>query len=268
MADSCVFVAGLSSDIGKALALMYHEHGYSVVGTYRDEEALKGMPRSDSFLPIRCDLSDHSAIEHVGARLAAANPWSRFIASVGQLEPIGKFFECDVDDWFRSAELNALEQLRLLHVIYPHRLPEATAKLAFLVGGGISGPFPNYSAYCLGKLSLVKMCELLDAEYPDVHAVAIGTGWVNTKIHRQTLAAGQRAGSNLERTREFLEGRSGGTSIEDIFSCIEWCFANDRRLTGGRNFSVVHDAWKSNPTGLLEELRMNKDRFRLRRNEA
>ena len=53
------------------------------------------------------------------------------------------------------------------------------------------GPFDNYSAYCVGKLLLIKMTELLDSECPDLQVSIIGTGWVNTKIHRQTLAAGR-----------------------------------------------------------------------------
>ena len=74
----------------------------------------------------------------------------------------------------------------------------------FLVGGAINRAFSNYSAYSLGKIDLVKFCELIHNECHDIHAVAVGTGWVATKIHRQTIEAGDLAGDNLVTTRGFL----------------------------------------------------------------
>jgi len=135
----------------------------------------------------------------------------------------------------------------------------------FLVGGGVNGPFQNYSAYCVGKLALIKMCELLDDEYPEVHAIAIGTGWVNTKIHRETLQAGARAGDNLRRTLEFVDKASGGTPVRDIYDCIDWCFDAERAATGGRNFSVVHDGWREGGDELLRRLGRSSGTFKLRR---
>jgi NAD(P)-dependent dehydrogenase (short-subunit alcohol dehydrogenase family) len=169
-----------------------------------------------------------------------------------------------MEDWARSVHVNAIGQLQLLHALYPHGASEGTKKVGFLVGGGINGPFRNYSAYCLGKVSLVKMCELLDDEYADIHAVAVGTGWVRTKIHDQTVAAGTKAGINLDRTLEFQRSNENGTPCEDIFECLEWCFTQNRSVTGGRNFSVVHDGWKEGGV-LSAELEADGNKYKLRR---
>ena len=67
--------------------------------------------------------------------------------------------------------------------------------------GAAQRPFDHYSAYCLGKLALIKMTELLDSEYPDLQVSIIGASWVKTKIHHQTLAAGESAGLNFDTTR-------------------------------------------------------------------
>jgi NAD(P)-dependent dehydrogenase (short-subunit alcohol dehydrogenase family) len=181
------------------------------------------------------------------------------------LSPIGDFFGRDFEEWAASLSLNSVAQMRLLHALYPLRAQASTAKVAFLVGGGINGPFRNYSAYCLGKVMLVKLCELLDDEYQDVHAIAVGTGWVNTKIHRQTVDAGDDAGVNLRRTLEFLDSGAQGTSYEDIFGCIEWAFEAGRAATGGRNFSVVHDAWRDGGAALTERLVADPNIYKLRR---
>jgi NAD(P)-dependent dehydrogenase (short-subunit alcohol dehydrogenase family) len=260
-----VFIAGISSDIGRELARLYRGRSRHVVGTYRNAahvESLRDDPQLDL---ISCDVSRPESIRGAADRLEALNrPWDTFIGAVGQLDPIQPFFECDMDEWSTSLALNSIGQLRLLHAIYPLRKRDTLVKVAFLVGGGINGPFRNYSAYCLGKILLVKACELIHDEAPDVHTVAIGTGWVDTKIHRQTLDAGARAGANYERTRDFLASKQAGTACLDILACMDWCFSQNRAATGGRNVSVVHDAWRED-AGLGASLLRDADKYKLRR---
>ncbi|WP_322518090.1 SDR family NAD(P)-dependent oxidoreductase [Rhodopseudomonas palustris] len=261
-----VIIAAISSDIGVQLAKLYRAQGLEVIGTYRSAGNLDELKADAGIHLVPCDLSDAGSVRRAGAEIAALNkPWERFISAAGQLSPIGDFFGRDFDDWEASLSLNAVAQMRLLHALYPLRRTGAVAKVAFLVGGGINGPFRNYSAYCLGKMMLVKLCELLDDEYPDVHAIAVGTGWVNTKIHRQTVEAGDDAGVNLRRTLAFLDSGEQGTSIEDIFGCIEWAFGAGRAATGGRNVSVVHDGWRDGGAALVARLEADTNIYKLRR---
>jgi len=160
--------------------------------------------------------------------------------------------------------VNSTAQLRALYALQPARRPQSLSHVFFFAGGGTNSPFRNYSAYCLGKIMLIKMCELLDDEDPDINAVILGTGWVNTKIHRQTLKS-TAAEENRERTAEFLKQPGAGTSFEDVFACIEWCVRSGRELVGGRNFSIVHDAWRKDGAELLAELGRDKNKFKLRR---
>jgi hypothetical protein len=106
---------------------------------------------------------------------------------------------------------------------------------------------------------------LLDDEDPALNAVILGTGWVNTKIHRQTLRNAPGAEANHTRTAEFLQQPGAGTSFEEIFACIEWCVRSGREQVGGRNFSIVHDAWRNGGLALLTQLRQDPQKFKLRR---
>jgi NAD(P)-dependent dehydrogenase (short-subunit alcohol dehydrogenase family) len=261
-----VLIGAISSDIGRELALMYRARGFGIIGTYRDERGVEGLRGQSGIELIHCDVSRPDNITLAAEAVAAlGKPWDIFIGAVGQLAPIGKFFDTNIDDWCSSFTINSMAQLRLLHRVYPSRRAGATTRVAFLVGGGINGPFSGYSAYCLGKVALVKACELIDDEYPDIHAVAIGTGWVNTKIHRQTLDAAERAGPNYRRTYEFVTSGQPGTSYAEIFDCLEWCFAQDRAASGGRNFSVVHDAWRDGGETLRQALAADANKYKLRR---
>lgn len=259
-----VFIAAISSDIGRKLAELYLAEGFRIVGTYREEVHITPFKNRDKILLLKCDLNQEDDLAKVPTFMAENNiQWDHFISAVGLLSPIGKFTDLPVENWKASVTVNSLQQLELFHSIYPFKRKGTTSKVAFLVGGAINRPFANYSAYSLGKIMLVKFCELISNETPDLHCVAIGTGWVASKIHQQTLDAGQSAGDNLTATKEFVSSGEQGTKIEDIFSLINWCF--DRPETAGRNFSVVHDEWRDGGDKLLSSLAHDEDMFRLRR---
>lgn len=259
-----VFIAAVSSDIGSQLAEHYLDAGYQVIGTFRQRQHVEHLKDRDQIRLIQCDVGVDLELENVAAHFAENDlHWDHFISAVGLLNPIGNFTDLSAQEWKNSIGINSLQQLDLLHHLYPFRRAAETAKVAFLVGGAINRAFANYSAYSLGKVMLVKFCELISDETPDLHCVAIGTGWVASKIHEQTLAAGAAAGNNLASTQAFVNAEETGTPIEDIYALIHWCFSNPE--TAGRNFSVVHDEWRNGGAELLSSLRRDSDMFRLRR---
>ena len=260
-----VFILGASSDIGTRLAQMFAGRGAQVAGTYRNERSAAVLRKMKEIQLIRCDVASPESIHRMAADYGKLGvKWDIFISCVGLLEPIGRFFSVNFDQWEESVRVNSTAQLRALYALQPAHRPQSLSHVFFFAGGGTNSPFRNYSAYCLGKIMLIKMCELLDDEDPDINAVILGTGWVNTKIHRQTLKS-TAAEENRERTAEFLKQPGAGTSFEDVFACIEWCVRSGRELVGGRNFSIVHDAWRKDGAELLAELGRDKNKFKLRR---
>jgi len=263
-----ICILGASSGIGSAVAKRYLAQGRTVVGTYRDAaRAEAALPPHPGLHLVQCDLSrDNGAAPLVDYLNGAGLRWDVLFSSVGSMRPIGAFFDTDFGQWTRAVHVNAIEQLGALHALYPLRRQEAEATAIFLAGAGTNGPANNYSAYCLSKIMLIKMCELLDAETPDLKAVILGPGWVRTNIHAETLESGALAGTNLERTRSFLESAAPGTDMDDIFNCIQWVVRQSREAVGGRNFSVVHDSWRGEcEAELLAALTGDGDMYKLRR---
>jgi NADP-dependent 3-hydroxy acid dehydrogenase YdfG len=181
------------------------------------------------------------------------------------MEPIKNFFNCSFDEWEQSVLLNSLAQLRVLHGLFPFREKNVTSSVIFFAGGGTNGPFTNYSAYCAAKILLIKICELLDDENEDVNPYIIGPGWVRTKMHNQTINNPLESGKNYQRTIDFLSSDIQGTSYDDIYNCIKWCNSQGKSVAGGRNFSVVHDRWSSDGDLLVETLRNDINKYKLRR---
>ena len=215
-----------------------------MVGTYRERTAEVASLEQAGARLFGVDVGSPADVGVFADELGRGDfAWDVMISAVGVLAPIGPFFSLDFDAWQDSVVVNSLAQLRVLHALYPQRASDRIAKVVFFAGGGTNSAFDCYSAYCLGKLSLIKATELLDSEYPDLQVSIIGTGWVNTKIHRQTVAAGEAAGINFDKTRQFMSDDVGGASLERVAECVDWCLAAPRDAVGGRNFSLVHDDW-------------------------
>ncbi len=263
MAD--IVILGVSADIGQNICKLYQLDGARILGTYRNDfpgreslENLKGVTL------LQCDLTNRSDVGNLSRFVAESGyVWDTLFSSVGTSEPIGRFFELDFDDWAKSIDVNMLCQLRAIHAIYPMRDKSKTVDIALLAGGGTNNPFRCYSAYCVAKIGLIKMCELIDDEAEDVNIFILGPGFVKTKTHYETLRAGAKAENNLMRVESFMASSGGGTSFEDIYHCLEWSRKMGRNVVGGRNLSVVHDKWGKDE--LANELRLDKNMYKLRR---
>ncbi len=243
----------------------YLRQGTEVLGTYRTRSAQVVELESSGARMLALDVDSPAQVQAFAAEVYESGfRWDALVSAPGLLAPIGPFFETVFGVWERSVITNSTAQLRALHALHASRNRDGVANVIFFAGGGTNGPMDNYSAYCLGKLALIKMTELLHSENPDLQVSIIGTGWVNTKIHQQTLAAGAAAGANLDKTRAFMTSdEAAGTSLERVATCVDWCLNAPRAAVGGRNFSLVHDRWED--PGFIAALEAEPDSYKLRR---
>lgn len=262
--DRTVLILGVTSDIGRELAVRFVADGWAVVGTYRESAHLTGLPPACRVLA--CDVESRRSVnDFVDACARAGIVWDVFVVAVGSEEPIGPFWECDEDEWERGVTVNALAPLRILRKVYPLRNPRGRPSVIFFSGAGTNSAAPAYSAYCASKILLIKMCELLDAESPDTSFVIIGPGIVRTKIHEQTLRVPGRSGANYRKVVDFLGSDRPGTSHDDIYACVHWCIQAEKRAVGGRNISLVYDVWRDGRVNLGAALCRDPELYKLRR---
>lgn len=258
-------IVSISSDIGTALAQRWMAKGWAVLGTYRTQSAATAGLAAFGAKLVEIDTADSAALEAGCLELKRLCPaWDVLVIASGTTDPVGLFADTDFDEWARSIEVNFTSQMKLTHRLLPSRKTRSTNGpcVIYFAGGGTNNATTNYSAYTVSKIGLIKMCELLDAEIPDVRFSILGPGWVNTKIHEETLRAGSRAGANFVRTQQKIE-QGDFTKMDDVLDCCDWLVASSRDEIGGRNFSVAHDPWGS--TELREALLSNPDMYKLRR---
>lgn len=265
-AKKTAVIISISSDIGTALCNRWLDKGWDVHGTYRTNSDMVGILRRRGAQLVRCDLSLTSSVLQACSKLRKMCPvWDVLILAPGTQAPIGNFFETDFPSWEASVEVNFIRQLMVVHHLFSKRrktVPHGPCVI-FFAGGGTNTATLKYSAYTISKISLIKMCELLDAEVQDTRFTIVGPGWVKTKIHNATLKAGKKAGFNYDKTIQQLASSSECTPMDRILDCCDWIIRMPRSVVGGRNFSVVFDRWGDQ---ILEKtLTKNPDLFKLRR---
>ncbi len=258
-----VFLSAITSDIGIALAQRYSRDGYIVTGTYRSKSLLPqltGLPDCHLF---HCDLEKKETIDSSTVAFRALGlQWDTFISCASWPPPLDGFFESDFEQWSLSVHVNAIEQLRVLHGFYPLRVSNAVSNVVLFAGPGTNNAVKNFSALTLSKIMLIKMCELLDAENPDLNVFIVGPGWTKTKTHDVILSDPRVSKEKKAETEAFLRTQEG-TGMNDIYDSIRWLCSQGRAVAGGRNFSVVHDLWGSEV--LAKTLATDSNMYKLRR---
>ncbi len=271
MKNKNAIIISVSSDIGAALAKDWRSKGWNVSGTYRTPSPLVDkLTTQHGVHCYPCDLTNvQSVVNTCDAIIENYSSWDVMILAPGNLEPIGNFDTVDFDHWEESMQVNLLQQLRIVHRLLPKRAfssDDLDPVVLFFAGGGTNNAVTHYSSYTLSKIALIKMCELLDAEIPDVRFVIVGPGCVKTKIHEPTLRLGSKAsGDNYQRTLDRLHNNEC-TPMNDVIDCCNWLITTPCKEVGGRNFSVVSDAWGSNE--LEKKLNIDHDLYKLRRNST
>lgn len=258
-------IVSASSDIGLELSKHFFLKQFSLVGTFRKASTQLRELEGQFLALIQSDFSDSNSVDGCVQTLKHINfLWDFVILCPGTMEPIGRFESCNIDDWEKSIKINLLSQLRFVHGVLPLKQIKNgfTPKVIFFAGGGTNSAPINYSAYTLAKIALIKAVELLDAEHNDVCFSILGPGWVKTKIHSETLRAGDASGEACRETsRRFESGEF--TPISQVADCCDWLLDSSKIVVGGRNFSVVYDPWTKDH--LAEVLIENPDMYKLRR---
>jgi|APGre2960657505_1045072.scaffolds.fasta_scaffold54636_2 NAD(P)-dependent dehydrogenase (short-subunit alcohol dehydrogenase family) len=255
-------IVGNDSEIGSLVANYLRNSNWAVFSTSRRREPIKGTPDSSLYF---CDLLDKKSISDAATSFIKDCPdWNLIVLSVGVLNPIGRITETQFDVWEESIQLNFLNQFFLIREVIrkTHFVSQTRRTILTFAGSGTNSAPVNFSAYTLSKIALIKAMELLAAEYENCAFVSLGTGWIKSAIHNQTLEAGESAGSAFQETvRRFSEEDFGDPYL--ICEFISWMNEQPIRSISGLNFALQGDDWKS--PSFSERISELPNNFKLRR---
>jgi NAD(P)-dependent dehydrogenase (short-subunit alcohol dehydrogenase family) len=251
-------IVGHDSQLGKIIGDYFIDEGWNVIGTTR---------RKSEVSPARffLDSLDPGSISAAASEIMqSSRDWDVLILAIGALTPIGKFTEVSFSEWRTSFEVNFFSQIEFITEVL--KLTSKSTcnprRVITFAGSGTNSAPVSFSAYTLSKIALVKSMELLAAEYPEVFFLSLGTGWMKSPIHQQTLRAGKLAGKSLDETRRRLQSEDFGDP-ELLVDFMRWYLRIDDPRISGRNIALQGDDWKT--LGFVDSLTSSDDAFKLRR---
>lgn len=267
-----VVVTGGSLGIGLVVAKRCAIDGARVVIAARNKEDLS---RALDDLKTTSPLSHASYSVDVGEvdQVGRFADWCRsecgeihgLVNCAGICGPIGKTTSVSMNEFTKAIRINFLGTVYMCHAftrIFSHTKRK---KIVNFSGGGAATPRPNYSAYAASKAAIVRFTENLALELAseNVDVNCIAPGFVITRLHQQTLQAGEQATSKefLETTRKQIE--SGGVSPEKAAELTVFLLSEESNGITGKLISAPWDPWKEQD--FQTQLKTDKDLATLRR---
>jgi 3-oxoacyl-[acyl-carrier protein] reductase len=267
-----VVITGGSLGIGFAVAEKCLSEGARVVIAARNREdidrsvAKLEKNSAGSVYSYSLDVSDLSKVKEFASWCAAhVGDISGLVNCAGIYGPIGRTTTVDLQEFKRTLEVNFLGTMYMCSVFAPMMRSRSHKKIVNFSGGGAASPFPNYSAYATSKIAIVRYTENIALELQgdsfDVNCVA--PGFVITRLHQQTLAAGSdAAGARFyEGTRKQIE--SGGVPPEKAADLTAFLLYAESDGITGKFISAPWDPWGS--VDFQNALRSDKDLCTIRR---
>ncbi len=202
-----------------------------------------------------------AALDTVESQFGAVNS---VIHAAGVLGPIGNLTQVNPEAWFETIRINLFGTLLVARQTCLRLHKSGGGRIVLFSGGGAAYPFPNYTAYACSKVGVVRLTETIAQEMTphNIEINCVAPGFVITRLHQQTLAAGELAGKDyLERTR--TEIAKGGVSPTVAAETAAFLISDAAKGITGKFVAAPYDGWRD-WTKHLEELQ-NTDIFTLRR---
>jgi NAD(P)-dependent dehydrogenase (short-subunit alcohol dehydrogenase family) len=267
-----IVITGGSLGIGFAVAQKCVEEGATVIIAARNKdnlsEALEKLKSKSSknHKTYSLDISNLPDIKKFAEWCGDNYPEiNGLVNCAGVYGPIGNIMNVDMEQFTKAININFLGTVYMCNVFATLLKNDTRKKIVNFSGGGAATPFPNYSAYATSKIAIVRFTENIAIELDEynIDVNCIAPGFVITRLHDETLAAGiEAAGKSFyEGTKKQIE--SGGVSPEKAADLTAFLLSKQADNITGKFISAPWDPW--NEKTFQDELRNNKDVAVLRR---
>jgi NAD(P)-dependent dehydrogenase (short-subunit alcohol dehydrogenase family) len=272
MRGATVVVTGGSMGIGYACARRLVREGARVVLCARGRDALERAAAAlrrertgSEVVPVVADVSVADQVERLLDAAAERGGPEGLVHAAAVQGPIGEAVGLEPEVWFDAVRVNLLGTFHVARAACRRMIEGGKGgSIVLLSGGGAATPFPNYTAYACGKVAVVRFAETLALEVARhrIRVNCLAPGFVATRMHQETLAAGEAAGRDyLERTRAELA--KGGVPADLAAGAALFLLSHQSAGITGRLLAAPWDDWGRWPEH-LEEIR-EADVFTLRR---
>jgi len=263
-------ITGASMGIGRAIATAFAAEGAQLMLCARGLEGLEETraalrPYGRRIEVMSADIGDASQARAVIERAEGAfGAIDLLVNNAGVYGPIGPVWENDEDEWWAAVRVNLLGTFLMCKFTVPVLQRRGGGRIINMAGGGALSPFPRYTAYGISKAGVVRLTETLAEEVRPlgISVNAIAPGFVVTRMHQETLRAGERAGKDfLDKTRKAIQ--EGGVPAETPAALAVFLASDESAGLTGRVLSAVWDNWQELGPRIAEI--MDSDMYTMRR---
>lgn len=224
-ASKLIFITGVSSGFGRALAREALESGHRVVGTVRSAQAKADFEALD---PTRAfarqlDVTDFAAIDPVVAEIETrVGPIDVLVNNAGYGHE-GVMEESSIDEMKRQFDVNVFGAVAMTKAVLPYMRRRRRGHIINITSMGGFITMPGIAYYCGSKFALEGISEVLSKELKPfdiaVTAVAPGsfrTDWAGRSMVRtpRTIADYDTLFNPIREAREEKNGKQLGDPVK------------------------------------------------------
>ncbi len=190
--DQVVFVSGASRGIGRAIALMFAEHGARVAVHYHANreaaERTRASMYGDGHLLVQADFAEpHSVRQAVEAVVAEAGHIDVLVNNAGIFEPHPlpeSGFDHWQSVWERTIDTNLSGAAHASFIVVHHMIRQGGGRIINITSRGAFRGEPDAPAYGASKAGLNAFSQSLAKALAPYHiyVYAVAPGWVETDM--------------------------------------------------------------------------------------
>ncbi|KJV29269.1 oxidoreductase [Luteibacter yeojuensis] len=250
-----LFITGVSSGFGKALAQEALAQGHAVVGTVRNAEAKRAF---EALAPGKAharllDVTDFDAIDGVVAEVEAnVGPIDVLVNNAGYGHE-GIMEESPLDEMRRQFDVNVFGAVAMMKAVLPCMRQRRRGHILNITSMGGHITMPGIAYYCGSKFALEGISETLGKEVGPlgiaVTAVAPGsfrTDWAGRSMQRtpRSIADYDTIFDPIRQAREEKSGKQLGDPVKAARAMLEVIAAENppaHLLLGSDALKLVRD---------------------------
>ena len=193
MASKYIVITGISSGIGKYLAHLLIDHGFQVIGTHRDPDALQVDFFSEfGSIPLYMDMANEESIVQAAIRIQeiTGNEGLYGLINNAGLAIPGPLAEVPIEKFKYQFQVNVFGNLLLIQKLIPLlQLQGGSSRILNI--GSVSGLFasPFLGSYAASKFALEGLSDSLRRELQliGIRVILIEPGPIRTSIWKKNL---------------------------------------------------------------------------------
>ncbi|MBH3458490.1 MULTISPECIES: oxidoreductase [Pseudomonas] len=256
MSDSkTLFITGVSSGFGSALAQAALAAGHRVIGTVRNDSALTAFQTLDSERAhaVILDVTDFARIDAVVAQVQALHgPIDVLVNNAGYGHE-GIFEESPLEEMRRQFEVNVFGAVAITKAFVPYFRERRAGRIINITSMGGTITMPGIAYYCSSKFALEGISDTLSQELRPfgiaVTAVAPGsfrTDWAGRSMQRspRSIADYDQSFDPIRKARQDKSGKQLGDprkAAQAILQVIASPSPPDHLLLGSDALGLVRD---------------------------